>query len=165
MIDMIRGWLLGIVGAAILSAIAMSLTPKGRVRDVTRLVCGIVMALSLIQPVLKLDFDAYSLNLSEYRGAADSITDSIQENNDRLSRLIIEEECAAYILDKAQVLGLTAVTASVTAKWGDEGCWYPYEAMLDIQGAQSDKDRLAAIIESELGIPRERQSWSTENEH
>lgn len=160
MIDLVRSWVIGVAGAAVLTGIALSLTPKGRVHNVLRFICGIVMVLALVSPVLDFDFEAYSINLSRYRDEAAAIETGATETTDRLSRMIIEEECRAYILDKAQVVGLDCTSVSVTVKWGDEGCWYPYEAHVEAQGPEGPKNSLMGLIESDLGIPRDRQYFS-----
>jgi hypothetical protein len=159
---LLREWIMGLAGAAVVTGLALSLTPKGRVRSVMRLVCGAVMIIALIKPVIEFDFDAYSIGLARYRADMEHITASARETSDRLQRTIIEEECSAYILDKAHILGLDCTKAEVTVKWGDEGYWYPYEAHLQINGPQEQLNRLAGLIEAELGIPRERQHWSSD---
>ena len=158
---MLRDWIMSLCGVAVVSAIALGLTPKGRVRNVTKLVCGLVTVIVLIKPVLGFDFSAYSMNLAEYGAAAETGANNLQDTNERLLRAIIEEECAAYILDKAQVLSLDATSVTVTAKWGDENAWYPYEAWLTVRGGEADRERLRNAIEADLGIPGERQHWDT----
>jgi len=160
--ELIRTWILGLTGAAVITGLALSLTPKSRVRSVMRLVCGAVMIIALIKPVLEFDFETYSVGLAQYRADMDRITAAARETSDRLQRTIIEEECSAYILDKARILGLDCTVAAVTVKWGDEGYWYPYEAHLQIKGPDQQKNNLAGLIEAELGIPRGRQYWSND---
>lgn len=159
MSEFLRSWVLSLTGAALLSAFALALTPQGRARSAVRLVCGVVTAIALVSPVLDFDFESYSMSLAAYRSAADQAAARLEETNDRLSRTIIEEECAAYILDKAQVLGLEMESASVTAKWGDADCWYPYEARLRAGGDELARRYLSDLISSELGIAPERQYW------
>lgn len=157
---LLHNWVLSLTGAALLSAFALAVTPKGRARSAVQLVCGAGMAIALVSPALHFDFEAYSMGLASYREAAAQAASRLEETNDRLSRTIIEEECAAYILDKAQVLGLEVELASVTAKWGDADCWYPYEATLRAGADELGRRYLAEIIQAELGIPPERQHWT-----
>ena len=63
-------------------------------------------------------------------------------------------------MDKATQLGLDGLWAEVTARWSDEGFWYPWEARLG--GPESGRAELERLIEAELGIPAERQSWEAE---
>ena len=89
--------------------------------------------------------------------AARAVAEGAGEEADRLNRTIIERECAAYILDKADALGLAVSSAAVTARWSEEGFWYPWESRAAC--SESDRETLSAVIEAELGIPAERQSW------
>ena len=150
-------WVRALCGAAVICAAAMALCPDGRVKRVLRLVCGLVMACALLSPVLELDFDAYSSALSGYGEAARAAAEGAQEEARLSSRGVIEEECAAYILDKAEALGLTGCSASVCAEWDSAGYWVPRSCRVCCPGGRSEA--LAAAIEADLGIPRSRQEW------
>ena len=95
--------------------------------------------------------------MARYGEAARSVAGEAGQEADRLNRTIIELECAAYILDKADALGLAVSSAAVTARWSEEGFWYPWESRAAC--SESDRETLSAVIEAELGIPAERQSW------
>jgi hypothetical protein len=153
---LLRQWVLGVAGAAVFCAMAQELTPKGRVKSVQRLLCGIVMALALVRPLLELDFESYSISLAEYRRDTAELSTRAEEISDSLSRTLIQEKCAAYILDKAAQLGLKVTSAEVELHWSGEGVWYPTAA--EISGEYDE--RLSRLIETELGISRDRQKWS-----
>jgi len=51
MMELVRGWLLGITGAAILAAVADGLMPEGGVRQVGKLVCGLVLLFAVLAPL------------------------------------------------------------------------------------------------------------------
>lgn len=157
--ELLRTWVLGLAGAAVFCAVCTEMTPEGKVKGVQKMVCGIVMTIALMSPLLGFDFGSYSLNLSKYRQAAQEISASAEEISDSLSRTFIEERCAAYILDKARISGLEISEAKVTVRWSGEGVWYPVEA--EIRG---EYDRsLSEKIEEKLGINAENQHWN-ENE-
>lgn len=161
MSEILNQWVKNLCVAAIITGIAMTLTPKGRVRDVLRLVCGLAMVMALISPLTRLDMDGYAISLARYREEYQQYYDQTQEKSDRLVRSVIEQECATYILDKAQLVGLRVTSAEVTAKWGDEEkVWYPYEVYIEFEGDISQTSGLADTIEADLGVPRERQYWS-----
>jgi len=162
MTETIRNWILSLGGAAVLGALALAITPEGPVRSVVRMLCGVVMALALISPLLRMDMDTYSLSLAEYREKVAGLTGSLEDTRDRLRRTIIEEECAAYIWDKAQELGIQAGQAEVAVKWGDD-CWVPWEAHMRFAVSGSQRSALSYILEAELGIPAERQYWNEEH--
>ena len=156
---LLRDWVLSLTGAALLGAFALALTPAGKVRRVTQLLCGVVMAIALISPLREFDFETYSMGMASYRDTAATAAARLDETNDRLSRTIIESECAAYILDKARARGLTPEEVTVTVKWGEALCWYPYEATLRTEADERVRRELSSIIEAELGIPAERLHW------
>ncbi|MBE6967815.1 MAG: hypothetical protein E7444_05200 [Ruminococcaceae bacterium] len=161
MTEFLRSWLLPLCGAAILCAFALTLTPEGRTRRVVRLLCGVVLIIALLGPLGQFDFETYSMSMASYRDMAAQAVARLEETNDRLARTIIEEECAAYVLDKARFVGLVPEEVSVTAKWGDALCWYPYEMEITVSADAGEKQLLAGAIEAELGIPEERQHWKT----
>ena len=157
--ELLRTWVLSLTGAALLCAFALALTPTGKVQRVVRLLCGVVMAIAMISPLRDFDFETYSMSLSSYRAAATAASAGLQETNDRLSRTIIEQECAAYIWDKAQSLGITPEEVTVTAKWGEAQCWYPHEATIRARASEGLRARLAETVQTDLGIPLQRLSW------
>ena len=152
-----RDWIHGIFAASLLCAVAMALCPPGRVRRVTRLVCGLACALAIAQPIMALDPAALSVGLAEYRRQAQILRESGEEEEKMLERTYIEDQCSAYILDKAEEIGVSLAGASVEARWDDEALlWYPWSVTLD--GAYTAP--LSRAIEGELGIPLSRQNWS-----
>ena len=156
MTDWIRSWILSLTGTALICAAALRLTPESRVKPVVRLLCGVCMAAALFSPLAG---DAvladYPLELSRYRSAGQALTDGAAALRQELDRDIIERRMEAYILDKAQVLGLELRGADVSLRWSTEGVWLPASA--ELTGPYSEA--LARILESELGVPREKQHW------
>ncbi len=150
------GWIRSIAAAAVLSALAVTATPKGRVREVVRFMCGLLCALTVAAPVARLDVGDLAAGMARYADAAGGTAAQAEEEAKMLNRTYIEERYGAYILGKAAELGADVASAAVTARWDEESLlWYPWRADLD---AAYDGG-LSAVIEAELGIPRERQSW------
>ena len=155
-----RQWLLGILYAAVISSVALTVTPGGRVKNVTRMCCGLLCALALAGPLLELDMEQLAVSISVYGQAAQSVVKNAEEETKTMERTYIEEKCAAYILGKATEAGAAVSGAAVTARWDAEtGVWYPWSA--SVTGTWSSK--LASVIEAELGIPVQRQSWEESN--
>ena len=153
-------WIIGLAASALITGVALAVTPEGRVRGVLKLVTGAVMVIALVSPVLRFNLDAFSVNAAESREKLQAVQDSVDEAGNRLSRDVIEQACAAYILDKAQGLGIEVQAVSVTAKWGDDGIFYPYEARITARLDDEQKGALSRAIEAELGIAPERQYWN-----
>lgn len=159
-IDFAGNWVRAIAGASMICAAAMALTPSGRTKGVLKLVCGLVLVIAMIEPLMKGGLDSLSLDISEYRRQADEITGSAEIKENGLSRTIIEDELGAYILDKAAELGIPMEAVAVALQWGESGCWYPYEVRLTGRPQLREKELLEGCIEAELGVPRQRQYWS-----
>lgn len=157
MTSAVAGWVRGLVGAAAICAIALALCPAGRVRRVLNLVCGAVMAVSLLSPVASFNIVEYSSALAKYSDAALNSSEDGKIAADRLNRAIIQAECAAYILDKADALGVDVIKAEVRVEWNIEGYWFPLECT--IAATDPVSTALEDAIEAELGIPPERQNW------
>ena len=145
-------WAAGVAAAAVFSAAAMAVTPDGKAKKILSLVCGCVLILAALRPILTLDSLSYAHALASYREQAQALLEQTEKETDRLSRTIIEEECAAYILDKAKEKGEDVGEISVTVQWGGD-CWYPVEMHTE----KPVSSVLSAVIAAELGIPEERQ--------
>ena len=153
-------WVRAIAGTALICAAAMALTPKGKVKNVLKLLCGIVLIIAMINPFLGKDLPSMSMDISEYRKEAEDIIGKTEEKKNSLSRTIIEDQLETYILDKAKSLDVELNSVEVLAKWGDEGCWYPYEVRIKADIPLREQGLISNSIESELGVPKERQYWS-----
>ena len=151
-----ENWIMGLTGAAVLSMLAVAITPEGRVKRVVKLVCGFAVMLSIISGFADFDFGFYSKSMADYRQDAEKFIAERVEEQSTLEREYIEKECEAYILDKATELGVMCNGAEVTLDWSVDGYWYPVEVTLE-SGYDSS---LASCIEAELGIPKDSQTWS-----
>ena len=158
MTELLRSWILGMTGAAIICALATLLTPEGRVKAVVRLLCGAVMASALLLPLMRPQLGDYGLNLSKYRTNAAQAAGEAENIKRSLDRKLIEAEMEAYILDKATALQTPVDGAHVALEWSTDGFWYPVGA--EMQGAYSPA--LSRLIEAELGIAPEAQTWRAE---
>lgn len=152
---MIASWVRTLVGAAVFCALAVTLCPEGRPKRVCRMASACMMAIALLSPVLSLEPETLAEEATRYSRAAQAVTADAEENASLYERRVIECECAAYISDRADALGVDAAGIAVTARWSVDGFWYPWEC--SVGAAYSDA--LAGSIEAELGIARERISW------
>lgn len=163
MIELIRSWLVGITCAAAIVALCESLAPAGTVRKIGRLTGGLVLLLAIVQPVMKLNMDDFAGILTSYRVDAEVAAMDMGLENARLMKGIIEEETAAYILDKAEALGIDC-RVDVTAAMGEEEGDYPIPHKVTVVGelTQDQRRELTRRIEADLAIPAERQAYERE---
>ena len=158
MIELIRDWLVGITCGAIIVALADGLSTSGTVRKIVRLTGSLVLVLAMIQPVLRIDSRTFAGILTEYRLEAMGTVEMLEEENGRLMKDIIADETSAYILDKAEELGVVC-RVRVTA-WAESGD-YPVPDGVEITGdlTQGEQAALTRVIAADLAIPAERQHY------
>ena len=159
MAEWIRQWILSMTGTALVCAAALRLTPEGSVKKVLRMLCAVAMAAALFFPLLRGEaLPDYGLELARYRAAAEALTGEAEALGQELDRDIIERRMAAYILDKANALGVPLAGARVALRWSTAGVWVPESA--ELTGPYSET--LSGLLASELGIPAQAQTWRTD---
>ena len=156
----LREYLLSIIACALLTALCTALLPKGGVRRVGGFVCGLLMLLCTVRPLIRLNSTTIAQAISRAEMQAETARTGVEIRNRALAAAIIKENCEAYILDKAAELGL-AVTASVTIAGEDT---YPYPAAVQLTGDPLPQQRrmLTRWIAATLAIPEEAQTWTNE---
>ena len=164
MTEGLRSWIIGLAGAAMVTAAAMTVTPEGKVKKIVSLICGLMTIIALIKPLAGFDYSSFSKYLSQYKNAADTFSVAMVSENENLTRRIIEDKCQAYILDKGKSLGITDLTVTVTAEWSEDGYWYPSSASLMTNADSEARSKLSQSIEAELGISSEELIWSMKND-
>ena len=107
MLELIRQWLVGITCAAMIAALAEGLAPPGAVRKIGRFTGGLVLLIAVLKPVAAVDGQTLSRALAEYRLDLSAYSAQLEEENRGLMKSIIEEQTAAYIVDKAASMGLS----------------------------------------------------------
>jgi len=157
--DFLQSWARGLVSASVLAALSQQLTGKSPQKKVVEFICGVVMLAILLSPVLRADRLAFSGALSRYHRTVAELTEDVEEQENQLLRTYIEQKSGAYILDEAEALGIEEMEVTVRTKWKEES-WIPWEARLKGCFEAEQRARLAALIETELGIPGERQIWN-----
>lgn len=163
MTEWIRNWLFGVSCAAMVMAISEAVVPKGGMRHVCRLAGGLMLLLAAISPVLNLDDDLWTWTAAEYRMVVEDYEAALGEQNNLLYQTIIEENTAAYILDKAREKGISC-RAEVVLAVDKNGNPSPKEARLFGDWTDEQRDILSRILETELGILPEQQYFERTTE-
>lgn len=150
---MIRTWLTGIFCAALISAILLSLVPKGAIRTAAKYTSGLILLLVILRPVLGWDLSAFRLTVESCAADIAAQTEQYQKENLQEMSALIQQETAAYISDEAASLGL-ACRVQVETELRD-GVPFPCAAYLDIPR----NEYLSAYMAGVLDIPPEHQYW------
>ena len=147
---------------SVLCGVSMTVIPEGQVKRITSLACACVLILAALNMVRGMDYELYAHELSQQRENTEKFLNDTENLKDRLNRLVIEEECETYILDKAGQMGIRLASAAVRARWSMDGFWVPWELTLEGTVQPNERNALAEVIQAELGIPEARQYWSTD---
>lgn len=154
--ELLRRYVLAVTTAAILCAMVKSISPglKGQER-ILRLVCGIFLLATVLQPLglIRLP-DAGNLT-AQYEAAAHAMVQEAEQQKDSQLASIIQQETEAYILDKANTLG---VSLEVQVELNES--MVPCQVLLAGEASPYAKSRLTEDIAQNLGIPKERQVWN-----
>ncbi len=147
---------------SLLCGAALSILPEGGVKRVAEILCTASLILAVISPIKELDLDVLALENARLHELETSLAQQGQEAEERLNRLVIEQEYETYIMDKASELGIEGLAADVEVQWSLEGFWIPYGAEIRSACSQDSRERLSQLLVSDLGIPYERQRWNSE---
>ncbi len=161
MMGAVRSWLLAVIAVSLLCAVAEALMPSGAVKRVGRLVCGLVLVGAILSPAARLDVDGGRRWLERYLFSVQAREAELEHEVNGQMKIIIEQEYAAYILDKAAQLGLDC-TVRVECGLSEEGLYLPVRTEVAGLSTAGSQRELIRIIKEDLGVPEERQFYVEE---
>ena len=150
----LREWLTSVITVSVLLAVAQTLIPEGTVRKISAFTGGLILLVTLLQPLLGVNLEKLELRLDRSRETVEQRQQALEQAGEQELAELIEQQTAAYIWDKAEALGLD-LSVEVQVERGADGIPIPVGAVLTGPYAEA----LSAYLERELGIPRERQVW------
>lgn len=159
-----RELLLSLIGISLLQCILQLILKEESAGKALNLIGGIAMAAILLAGVSSFDYQAYSAALSREQTERFWNEETVREDVNALRRRYIEDQCAAYILERASRMHIELSNAVVTLAWNTDGYWYPIHAEMTVTDADESMSELMMLIESELGIPVSEQVWRSEDE-
>ena len=148
-----RTWLFGIVAASMALSILYALLPKGAILTAAKCAGSLILILVMLRPLVTLRVEDLEFSYDVWEERTTEQTEQLTQDNLSSMEALIEEECSAYISEKAEQLGLT-VKAEVLCEVRD-GVPFPAEVTLDTPYNEMLSDTIAA----DLDIPYERQHW------
>lgn len=152
-----KAYLIRLTGAAILGALLRKIAPEGGAGRGTRLGAGLLILLTALGPVGNVDLVSAAENLAQGGYVGGFSTESIQETSNQLLEELIIQSAQAYILDKAQALGVTVEAEVRTVR--QNGYPIPWSVRLKGEASATEREKLCDMIANDLGIPAERQEW------
>lgn len=157
--DGIRQWLIGIACSALLAALAEGLMPKGAIKQIGKLVCALILLCALLRPMLVFRLPNEISRSFRFMGEMEEQRAHLEQSSGQMLKRLIEQESAAYIVDKAAGLGLIC-RAQVTCVLGEGDVWIPNRAYITGQLEEEKRAKLTVAIQSELGIAPECQVYA-----
>lgn len=159
----VRSWLLAVIAVSLLCAVADALMPQGAIKRVGKLVCGLVLIGAVLSPGASLDAEEGQRWLDSCLSGAEWREEELKNEVNSQMKTIIEQEYAAYIVDKAAEFGLTC-SARVECRASEEGLYLPVWAEVSGALTESGRARLVQVIREDLGVPESEQSYIGEEE-
>ncbi len=153
-----RDYVISIIAAAIVCAVAIGLLGnKTASGQIVKLLCGILMAITVISPLAKISFhnitnyfDGLTANAEQY------VSEGKMAGQESIDR-IIKSQTEAYILDKANRMGLE-VAVEVELDAGNHSI--PGKVKITGHVPPYAKTVLCDYIADNLGIAKENQQWT-----
>lgn len=150
-------FILSVSAASILVGILVSLTDKkSGSAQIIRLLGGLFLMLTVISPIVKMDFSGVTDYLESFRLDGTSTAAWGENAAQEEYRSIIKTRAAAYILDKAETLD---AVVTVEVMLSDDETAMPERAVLRGAVTQWAKAQLSQMMEADLGIAKENQVW------
>lgn len=156
-VTLIRSWILMLTAAALVVAAAQALMPEGSVKRVGKLTGGLILALALIQPLTRLDYNAlWAQVISLPAGAIQQ--EILQEEATAPLQEGIEETLSAYVEEQGKTLGISC-QVQVTCTTGEDGV--PIPQHVTVFGALNEvqRDALSDFLSQQLGLETDRQTY------
>lgn len=153
----IRQYFLGLIAAALVTAIVSSiLSKKGVYAAVVKLVCGVFMMLAVVSPWSKIRLENIIGTAEGFSDAGMIMADRAKQEARESMASVIKQRTEAYILDKAGSMG---VQLSVEVRLDDSDIPVPVGVSISGSISPYNQNRLKEIISKDLGIKAEEQIW------
>ena len=152
----LRQYVISVTTAAIVCGMLTAVLKKGTMQSLVKLLCGFFLAFTFLNPIGKLELKALPENWAlDYQAASDAAQEGERYARNSLAE-IIKEQTEAYILDKA-----AALKANLTVEVTVSGSGMPVPTAAKYRGeVPADvRQQLETIVQTELGIARENQTW------
>jgi hypothetical protein len=157
MMDGIREYVIHLTATALICGVVFRFTRgSGTVRGIIRLLCGVIMAYSVVQPVKQLDFGGVDDYIWEFRDEADRAVAEGKKASSAAWAESITQGTEAYILEKTKSMD---AELTVEVELSDDEIPVPVAVLLEGKVAPYAKSVLSDMLEQDLNIPKERQTW------
>ena len=152
-----KSYLLSVTAASFVLEIVAALLPGMQSKKPGLLIGTLIMILVVLSPLVRLSPEQIARSIAELRLETEELRTGIELETKELQGSIIKEQTEAYVLDKAKAMEVD-ITIEITLR-ENQGVPYPYCICLTGSVTEKQQQILGQIIETDLGIPLQRQTW------
>lgn len=157
MMDGLREYLFGIIAAAMFCGILERLTSKKEsVYALVRLLCGLVLTIALLRPLLGYRLANWELISEMYTVDAEAAAASGSAEAEKATADGIKNALESYILDKAKTLG---IDIEIDISLSEQQPMVPVSVCIWGDIPSTAKLELERVLVLELGIAKENLQW------
>lgn len=150
----IREYVLSLTAAALLCALLLAIPQEGTAKELTKLLCAVALTLCALGPLTRADWSQITGGLGDFESLGQAYASQGEIEARQAMEDIIKQRIAAYILDKAQELGLEL---EAQVELGD--ALLPAAVRLRGQVSPYPRQLLEETLSRELGIAKEKLIW------
>lgn len=150
----LRQYMLSLIGAALMCSILIKLAKSTINVELIKLLCGIFLLLCFLSPFYQIDFATITEGAFSY---TEDACIAVEEGKNLASEMMLQgitAELKTYILGKAEEMDLALSVEISLDQYG-----IPIAVILHGSAEPYQKESIAHILQSDLGIPKENQTW------
>ena len=157
LMESLQRYIVSVCGAAIVVSVIQVLLPKDNgLFRIVKIVCGLFLTVTMLSPMLRDRVLDMSILKGNWSDSADQFIDSGTKMAMDQKNAIIKQRTQAYILEKAESMGLSISTeVTLDPESNQPGC-----VVLTGNLTPYEKSVLSQYIQQNLAIPKERQQWN-----
>ena len=156
--DWVKEYILNIFAVGMITAICITLVQKNTSAGmIIKMLGGSFFVITLISPLVKIRFDDLGVLCEQISAEGDLLAQEGNDSTQEALSTVIKEDLEAYILDKADELGLTL---RITVQMDQHNAVMPQTVKLQGAASPYQKRLLSAFMEEELGITEAQQEWN-----
>lgn len=152
-------YIISVCTAALLCGILNSMMLKGPAKQILKLVSGLFLAFCVISPVSNIHLPDLAAISQEVQEDAQSAVLSGEEITDEAMTESITRQLEAYILDKAQSMGLHPQVEVILS---DDGSYRPKAVILWGDASIVKRTKLIQEVTEDLGLTKGDVQWTGE---
>ncbi|MDR1821440.1 MAG: hypothetical protein LBQ91_03280 [Oscillospiraceae bacterium] len=160
MYNLIHQWIIGLAGAAVITVICKTITPDGKTKKTLTLICGFVLLIALVRPFVSFDYDSFTINTSRFSDSVAAFSEDITETNKNITKRLIEERFAEYIISKGKEQGLEISACTARAELTSDEVWYLSSALIVCQQDSAKRGELGYTLERDFGLDPASIIWA-----